>query len=422
MGTAVWQFVDFTISHAVSLVVGISSALLASILIRLIVRRLRHRRELHATYETYDGLHIDPNPSEHFADIGNQHVREIFGRSRVISYPEYKKWRAKNPTVYTVVANGKNELVGFFDIFPLTDAAGAALMKGEKSEEDLTIDDLLDGKSTAETNFVYIATLAARFRNPLLDVLLTRTLVEHLSNVLPPRPGRRYLIIPYTVEGRNAAIRNGFRCEATPSITKRNIEVFSLDSAFAARAVARLTNPYAVNIGPHGTPRFLFKIFLSYRRADEPGFAQALYERLSASTGEQSVFMDIEGQIKPGDSFSTVLRRSLAECDVLLAVIGPLWLAIDAASGRSRLFDSSDWVRAELVEANAANKRIVPVLVGSGKMPEAAHLPLELSWLLDCQAVRIRQENFGADTRRLIRALRGGPSSASPVRPNEWNG
>ena len=125
--------------------------------------------------------------------------------------------------------------------------------------------------------------------------------------------------------------------------------------------------------------------------------------------------MDIEGQIKPGDSFSAVLKRSLTECDILLAVIGPLWLSIDAASGRSRLFDLADWVRAELVEAHAANKRIIPVLVGAGTMPDAAHLPLELSWLLDCQAVRIRQENFGADTRRLMRALRADRPSAPPV-------
>ena len=416
MGADVWQqILNFTSVYAVALVGSISAAVFAATFTWLVVRRANRRQELHATYATYDGLHIEPNPSEHFADLGNQHVRDIFGRDRVISYAEYKTWRNKNPTIFTVVANNKNELVGFFDIFPLTEAAGVGLMRGDKSEQDLTIDDLLDGKSTADCNFVYIATLAARYRNPLLDVLLTRSLVEHLSNVLPPRPGRRYLIIPYTTEGRNAAVRNGFRCEATPSITMRSTEVYSLDSADAARAVARLTNIHSVSVGPHGTPRLWFKLFLSYRRADEPGFAQALYERLSASVGEKSVFMDIEGQIKPGDSFSTVLKRSLAECDVLLAVIGPRWLAVDAANGRSRLFDPSDWVRAELVEARVANKRIIPILVGAGNMPISSQLPLELSWLPDCQAVRVRQENFGADTRRMIRALRNNPSLADPV-------
>ncbi len=42
------------------------------------------------------------------------------------------------------------------------------------------------------------------------------------------------------------------------------------------------------------------KIFISYRRDDDPGFAQALYLRLEQEFGGENLFMDVEGHIKPG--------------------------------------------------------------------------------------------------------------------------
>jgi hypothetical protein len=410
MGSDLWQSL---LAQGRLYAVGFVSIVAVLILLVLVVRRwLRSRRELRATHATYEGLRIEPDPSEYFADLGNNHVRKIFGRSRVISYAEYKKWRAKNATIFTAVSNDKNELVGFFDIFPLTDAAGAALISGEKAEPDLSIDDVLSGRETPACNYVYIATLAARYRNPLLDVLLTRALVSHLNNALPPRPGRQYLIIPYTKVGRNAAIRNGFRCEADRSKTKKKTEVYCLDSADARRAIERLTR-HAISgtnerFSANTFGRLLpsnSRIFLSYRRADDPGFALALYQQLTAIAGEGSVFMDIEGTIKPGENFTTVLRRALTECDVLLAVIGPRWLTHDFATSLPRIHDPNDWVRAEIAEAFAMRKRIVPVIVGDGAMPSAAHLPLDLAWFAECQAVRIRQESFGPDSKRLARAL-----------------
>jgi hypothetical protein len=68
------------------------------------------------------------------------------------------------------------------------------------------------------------------------------------------------------------------------------------------------------------------KIFVSYRRSDDPGFAQALYLRLESEFGGDNVFMDVEGHIKAGDDFVTVLNDQVAQCDVLLAIIGERWV------------------------------------------------------------------------------------------------
>ena len=78
------------------------------------------------------------------------------------------------------------------------------------------------------------------------------------------------------------------------------------------------------------------RIFLSYRRDDDPGFAQALFARLEAEFGQERLFMDVSG-IRPGDDFTEVIDRKVAACDVLLAVIGQRWLSIADSKGSGGL-------------------------------------------------------------------------------------
>src|SRR5262245_2225251 len=61
------------------------------------------------------------------------------------------------------------------------------------------------------------------------------------------------------------------------------------------------------------------KIFINYRRGDDPGYTQALYERLEVEFTSANLFMDVEGHIKPGDDFVLVLNEQVAAADVLLA-------------------------------------------------------------------------------------------------------
>jgi hypothetical protein len=79
--------------------------------------------------------------------------------------------------------------------------------------------------------------------------------------------------------------------------------------------------------GPQG------KIFINYRRGDDPGFTTALYMHLEGEFGPGRLFMDVEGHIKPGDNFDEVLSAQVAECDVLLAIVGPRWAELSALDG-----------------------------------------------------------------------------------------
>jgi hypothetical protein len=76
------------------------------------------------------------------------------------------------------------------------------------------------------------------------------------------------------------------------------------------------------------------KIFINYRRGDDAGFTQALYQRLETEFAPDDLFMDVEGHIKPGDDFVQVINTSIAASDVVLGVIGPRWATLLEARQR----------------------------------------------------------------------------------------
>ena len=50
----------------------------------------------------------------------------------------------------------------------------------------------------------------------------------------------------------------------------------------------------------------------------------------------------------PGAKFPTVLEKRLAECKVMLVLIGPEWLNSKDDDGSRRLDNPNDWVRLKL--------------------------------------------------------------------------
>jgi hypothetical protein len=158
------------------------------------------------------------------------------------------------------------------------------------------------------------------------------------------------------------------------------------------------------------------KIFISYRRSDDPGFAQALYLRLEQEFGSANVFMDVEGHIKPGDDFEKVLNEQVAQCDVLLAIIGESWIGALDEDGKRRLEKEGDFVRIEIGSALKLSKRVIPVLVSEAEMPRADDLPEPLKPLARRNAVAIRPTRFKADSQGLINALKEALAAAETER------
>jgi hypothetical protein len=148
------------------------------------------------------------------------------------------------------------------------------------------------------------------------------------------------------------------------------------------------------------------KIFISYRRADSQVMTDRIYAALVDAFGEQAVFRDIHS-IPFGVDFRTHIQKAVAECDVMLVVIGDQWLDIKDLEGKRRLDQPTDWVRLE-VQAGIERKDIpvVPLfLQGIKSIPEEI-LPDVLKNLAFRNGIPIRVDpDFKADINRLVQNL-----------------
>jgi hypothetical protein len=152
------------------------------------------------------------------------------------------------------------------------------------------------------------------------------------------------------------------------------------------------------------TPKVI-RIFLSYRRGDSAAIAGRLFDRLVRLYGGNQVFRDLY-TIAGGESFADVIDEHIASCDVLLALIGNIWLDARDAQGQRRLDDPRDFVAREIAQALSLGKRVIPVLIEDAKMPVPASLPAGLAKLATLQAVSISDSHFEYDfNERLVRAI-----------------
>jgi hypothetical protein len=137
------------------------------------------------------------------------------------------------------------------------------------------------------------------------------------------------------------------------------------------------------------------KVFISYRRDDAAGFSHAIHDRLVEFLPDERVFIDVHG-IDAGADFSQRLESALAQCSVLLALIGKRW-AGGGEGGGSRLKDPQDWVRLEVASGLRRGMTVIPVLLDGASMPAEGALPEELRPITRLNAVDVRTSRLNAD-------------------------
>jgi formylglycine-generating enzyme required for sulfatase activity len=147
------------------------------------------------------------------------------------------------------------------------------------------------------------------------------------------------------------------------------------------------------------------KIFVSYRRDDDPNGAARIRDALTAKFGRSSVFMDVD-DLLAGLRFDEELSKALAACDVFLAVIGPRWMDLLRTKVSS---GDRDYVREEIAEAVRRKIVVIPVRVGrEGQfppLPRSDELPHEIRDLVHYQKHDITYEQFRRDAGALIDAI-----------------
>ena len=110
----------------------------------------------------------------------------------------------------------------------------------------------------------------------------------------------------------------------------------------------------------HYGRKSLRAIFVSYRRSDSQGEAGRLFDDLVSHFGEQKVFMDVAG-IEAGRDFRKAIEESVANCGVLLVLIGPMWV-------QARMF-SLEFAASMILQISCARKFLLPCAETSLSFP-----------------------------------------------------
>lgn len=157
------------------------------------------------------------------------------------------------------------------------------------------------------------------------------------------------------------------------------------------------------------------RIFISYRRADSQAWADRIYPVLAAAFGANNVFKDLDS-IGLSRNFRAAIERAVIDTDVVLILIGRLWVTITDDQGR-RLDNPDDFVRLEAEMALRHEKMVIPVVVDGARMPVSTDLPPSLYDLPLRNGAVVRGEpDFAHDMNRLIRSIKE-QLSQQPVTP-----
>ena len=117
-------------------------------------------------------------------------------------------------------------------------------------------------------------------------------------------------------------------------------------------------------------------VFISYRRTDTQQAAGRVADRLIERFGREAVVIDVDTD-QVGRDYRTLISEHLEDAQVVLALIGPRFMA-EGPDGRRRLDQPHDALRLELTRGLARNVPIVPVLVDGAEMPDPDDLPDDL--------------------------------------------
>jgi WD40 repeat protein len=146
------------------------------------------------------------------------------------------------------------------------------------------------------------------------------------------------------------------------------------------------------------------KISISYRRADSEAMTGRIFDRLIAHYGKDAIFRDID-DIPAGIDFRVHINETLLRTNILLAIVGPGWLGA-LQGGLERIQEESDPVRVEVETALRRRVPIIPVLIGSTRMPSSDQLPPSLKDFAFRNAVKVDTgQDFDYHMDRLIRSM-----------------
>ncbi|MBI5927855.1 MAG: SUMF1/EgtB/PvdO family nonheme iron enzyme [Chloroflexi bacterium] len=144
------------------------------------------------------------------------------------------------------------------------------------------------------------------------------------------------------------------------------------------------------------------KLFVNYRRADDPDFVQHMRTWFMIRYGRENVFMDFD-TIPEFARFEDFIREKVRESDAIVAVIGHNWLKLLREKEHS---ERPDYVRIELEEALKHNKVIAPICIKGASVPPTEEVPSSLRPIFRRNVATLRDgRDILEDMQRILDSL-----------------
>lgn len=150
-------------------------------------------------------------------------------------------------------------------------------------------------------------------------------------------------------------------------------------------------------------------VFINYRTDDAPLAASIVHAWLAQRFGDHRTFLDCVS-LNAAEHYPSVIRDALDNAGVLVAVVGPHWLALTEPRSGVRLIDRpADWVRTEIATALGRGIPIVPVLLSDttseAQPPAPQALPPNIRPFAALQALRLHRRSLRGDLELLAERI-----------------
>jgi hypothetical protein len=130
---------------------------------------------------------------------------------------------------------------------------------------------------------------------------------------------------------------------------------------------------------------------------------------LAVLLSKDNVFFDVDA-IAGGEDFARRISSEIGKSDAALIFIGNRWIEPASPNGQARIWESGDYVRAEIRAALARPMLVLPVLFGGARMPKAEQLPDDIRALTTRNALPLRHESFDDDAEKIAATVLGAPA------------
>jgi hypothetical protein len=182
---------------------------------------------------------------EALARYANKIVRKELDK-RAISYEDYRAWRKRNPLIFTSVVDDGGNLIGFFDIFPLTQEAGERIICGSLSERSLTLDHIVPLGLAASATHLHLATILVNPKQRSFSPIVAREVLilkmkEFLDRNYYPAESKTFTAFAQSKAGEAFLKRCEFSMELFPAENEQRLPLYVLRPTGSERAIFRLS-------------------------------------------------------------------------------------------------------------------------------------------------------------------------------------